>query len=128
ALVSPDGKALLIRLPGRGPVRDMEFTKAFVGKMRTLASGANSDGLQLDFSGAYAIAAESERNIRSDAISSTFTSMLYLTILFCVMYRGPIKLFLLAFTPVALGNLIGFGLYATWTTALTPMTAVIGAM
>ncbi len=128
AFVSPDGRSLLIRIPGRRPVNDLDFTKAFVGRMRHLAAGANADGLALEFSGAYAIATESERSIRSDAIASTFQSLFFLTVLFCIAYRGPVKLFLLAFGPVALGNLLGFGGYSLWSTALTPMTAVIGAM
>lgn len=128
AFLSPDRRSLLIRIPGRRPLSDIDFTKAFVRRITDLAHAANTEGLRLDFSGAYAIAAETEKAIRSDAISTTFMSLTYLIVLFALAYRGFVKLFILAFCPVALGNLLGFGLYSVYSTALTPMTAVIGAM
>ena len=128
AFLSPDGRALLIRIPGARPPSDLDFTKDFTARIARAADAANADRLVLSYGGAYAIAAASERAIRSDAISSSTTSFLYLGALFCIAYRAPIKLFSLAFGPVIFGILLGVGAYAAWSSSITPMTAVLGAM
>jgi predicted RND superfamily exporter protein len=39
-----------------------------------------------------------------------------------------VRLFSLAFAPVVVGVLLGFGVYAAWSGTISPMTAVLGAM
>lgn len=128
AFVSPDGRSLLIRLAGKHPPSDLEFAKAFTARVQTLADQVNADHLDVRYAGAYAIATASERAIRHDMTSSVFSSIIYLQLLFLVAYRRPLRLFALAFAPVAVGTLLGFGLHSLITTNLTPMTAVIGAI
>ena len=128
AFISPDGRSLLIRIPGARPPSDMDFTKEFTARVARAVDAVNSDRLDVRYTGAYAIAAASERAIRSDAISSSTTSFLYLGALFCLAYRSPLRLFALAFGPVVFGILVGAGAYAAWSSSLTPMTAVLGAM
>lgn len=128
AFLGPDGRALLIRIRGTGPVSDLEFSKAFTASITALAAGANTDGLEVNLSGAYPIAAASERAIRSDMIGSVISSIILLQLLFIIAQRRPVRSFVLAFIPVALGTLYGFGIYATLAHALTPLTAVIGGM
>lgn len=128
AFLGPDGRALLIRIRGKGPVSDLEFSKAFTARIRALANGVNTDGLAVNVSGAYAIAAASERAIRGDMIGSVVSSVILLQLLFIVSHRRPVRSFVLAFIPVAIGTLYGFGMYAALANALTPLTAVIGGM
>jgi predicted RND superfamily exporter protein len=126
AFISPDGRSILIRVRGRRPVSDLEFSKAFTRRISDIAARENTDPLRLDFSGGYAIAAASERAIRGDMISNVIWSVICLQLLFVVAFRRPIRSFSLAFLPVAIGLLYGFGAYAVMSTSLTPMTAVIG--
>jgi hypothetical protein len=128
AFLSPDRRSLLIRIPGKRPPSDLDFTKEFTGAVARAADAVNADGLEVRYAGAYAIAAASERAIRSDAIASSTTSFLYLGTLFFLAYRSAMRLFALAFGPVLIGILLGFGAYAAWSTSITPMTAVLGAM
>jgi predicted RND superfamily exporter protein len=128
AFISPDGRSLLVRVPGRRPPSDLDFCRALVGQTQTIATRANHDGLILEYAGSYAIAAESARAIRRDMIESVIGSVVLLQLLFLVAYRSPFKLFLLAFGPVAVGILLGFGAYAWVSPALTPLTAVLGAI
>ena len=126
AFISPDGRAILIRVRGKRPVSDLDFSKRFTQAISSLAARANTDNLRLDFSGGYAIAAASERAIRGDMISNVVWSVICLQLLFVVAFRRPVRSFLLAFLPVAVGLLYGFGVYAMLSSSLTPMTAVIG--
>ena len=52
-------------------------------------------------------------------ISSVVGSVLLLQLLFMLAYRSPFKLFMLAFGPIALGILLGFGGYSVVQTGLT---------
>jgi len=128
AFLSTDGRALLIRVRGRRSVSDLEFTKQFTKAIRSIAERENAEHLTLDFSGAYAIATRSEQAIRHDMIASVISSVLFLQTLFLFAYRRPIRTFFLAFLPVALGVLYGFGVYSLFSRSLTPMTAVIGGI
>jgi predicted RND superfamily exporter protein len=126
AFIAPDGRSILIRVRGRRPVSDLEFSKRFTQTIGEIAARANTDGFRVDLSGAYAIAAASERAIRADMTSNVVWSVVCLQVLFLLAFRRPIRSFLLAFTPVAVGLLYGFGAYAILSDTLTPMTAVIG--
>ncbi len=128
AFLSKDGRGLLIRIRGRRPISDLEFSKQFTGVTRSIADRVNADHLSIDYSGGYAIATRSEQAIRHDMIESVVSSVICLQLLFVLAYRRPIRSFLLAFLPVALGVLYGFGVYACFVHALTPMTAVIGGV
>jgi len=126
--LSRDGRSLLIRIPGARPPSNLDFTKAFTAGVARVADSVNRDGLEIRYAGSYAIAAASERAIRGDAIASSVTSFVYLGALFFLAYRSPLKLFSLAFGPVLVGVLLGFGAYAAGSPFITPMTAVLGAM
>ena len=128
AFISPDGRTLLVRIPGKRPPSDLDFCRSLVGGIATVAARANTEGLRLEYAGSYAIAAESARAIRRDMIASVIGSVVLLQVLFLVAYRSPIQMFLLAIGPVALGILYGFGAYAWIAPGLTPLTAVLGAI
>lgn len=128
AYISEDGRSLLIRVPGKKPPSDLDFSNDITREVERVATSVNSDHLQLDFSGAYAIAAKSQQSIRSDMIENVTGSVIFLQILFMLVYRRPIRWFLISLMTVALGTLIGFGAFSLISTQLTPLTAVIGGV
>ncbi|HEY7117022.1 MAG TPA: MMPL family transporter, partial [Tepidisphaeraceae bacterium] len=128
AFISADGRSILIRIAGRRPPSDLEAAKAMTSAVTEIANRANVDGLRIDVSGAYAIAAASERAIRHDMILSVFSSIAFLAGLFVLAYRRPGRLVVIGFVPVAVGVVYGFGAYGMFSTSLTPLTAVIGGI
>ena len=128
AFLSPDGGSLLIRVRGRKPPDDLDYCQALVREIDGCANRANSDHLTVQLAGSYAIAADSGRAIRSDMISSVTGSIICLQILFLLGYRGAFRLFIVALAPIALGILLGFGVYAIFHTGLTPLAGVLGGI
>lgn len=128
AFISPDGRSLMIRVIGRESPDDLDYSRLLTEGITRVAERANTDGLQLEYTGSYPIAARSARAIRRDMIGSTIGSILLLQALFLLAYRSPFKLFALAFGPVALGILFGFGAVGLISRNLTPLTAVLGAI
>jgi predicted RND superfamily exporter protein len=128
AFLSPDGRSLLIRITGTKPPNDFNFCRQITAAVTDLAQHANTDNLQLEFSGAYPIAAQSEKSIRHDSISSVIGSVISLGLLFALVFRRSLPGFLITFAPVVLGALYGFGVYSLVSSSVTPLTAVIGAM
>ena len=128
AFISPDGRSVMIRVIGRQSPDNLDYSQTLTDGITRLADRANIDGLRLEFTGSYPIAARSARAIRGDMIGSTIGSVLLLQALFLLTYRSPFKLFALAFGPVALGILFGFAAVGLVSTNLTPLTAVLGAI
>lgn len=128
AFVSPDGRSILIRVIGRQSPDNLDYSQSLTEGITRIARQANTDGLQLEYTGSYPIAARSAQAIRRDMIGSTIGSVLLLQALFLLAYRSPFKLFALAFGPVALGILFGFGAVGLISRNLTPLTAVLGAI
>ncbi len=128
ALISTDGRNLLIALTGAQPPSDLAFCRGITATVTGLANEANTDKLRLELTGAYPIAAQSERSIRGDSISSVVGSITCLALLFGLAFRRPLSLFAITMAPLALGILSGFGVYALFSHSVSPLTAVIGAM
>jgi len=128
AYLTPDGRSLLVRVRGVRPPSDIDYAKQFNGEIHAAADRANTDHLTLDYAGSYPIAVASEKAIRHDMVISITSSVVLLQLLFVVAYRKPIRLFAMAFFPVALGVLLGFAGNSLVQSTLTPMTAVIGAI
>jgi predicted RND superfamily exporter protein len=128
ALISEDGRSLLIRIAGTRPPNDLDFCQKITTAISAAAQRANDDHLKLEYAGAYPIAAQSERSIRHDSIWSVNGSIACLFVLFLLAFRRPFTLFPITFAPVAVGILWGFGLYALWHRNVTPLTAVIGGV
>jgi hypothetical protein len=126
--VSPDGRAILIRVAGKRPPSDLDFSRGFTAAVRSVGERANTDGLTLAYSGSYAIAATSERAIRGDMVANIVSAVACIVVLFLVASRRPLRTFSLAFGPVALGTLLGFGAYALFAPTLTPLTGAVGAI
>ena len=127
-LLSRDQRSLLIRLSGKRPVSDLDYSKAITRKVEVLLRSAQPENLQIDLTGGYAIAAASEKAIRHDMTSSITGSVILLQLLFIVAYRQPIRFFLLAFIPVGIGIVWGFGVRALLWPALSPTAAVVGGI
>jgi uncharacterized protein len=128
ALLSPDGQALLIRVLGTKPPMDLAYDVTLTDAIRAAAETAAPRGLVVELAGAYPIAALSQRAIRIQAIESIIGSILLLLGLFIVAYRRSFRMFHLAFAPVAVGVLWGFGTYGMTLKSLSPIAAVIGGV
>lgn len=126
--ISPDGRAILIRVAGTQSAGDLDYCARLMAAMTAAAGRANADDLALDFTGAYAAADFSHRAIRFDSIVSIATSMTLLQVLFLIFYRRPVRQFLLEIAPVALGVFVGFGIYGWVRGGLSPIAAVIGGI
>jgi predicted RND superfamily exporter protein len=128
ALIAPDGRALLVRVVGRRPPSDLDFSRSLVAAAKKATEGNNIDGLNISMGGAYAIATASEQAIRADSISSVGSAITCLIALFVVMFRRPLRLLFLAIVPLALGSVLGFGAYVLFATSVTMLSAAVGAM
>lgn len=127
--ITPDGRMLMIRILGERPASDLDFSRGFTAAIRQTIDHVRqeSPGLQVELAGAYAIAAESERAIRSDMITNLWSSTLAIALLFLCAYRSfwcwPI-----AMVPLAWGIVASFGAYSIFSTEITPLTGAIGAV
>jgi uncharacterized protein len=126
-LLSKDQQSLLIAITVRRPATDLDFTKRFLIRIQFVAERINSDDLQLGWSGAYAIAAASERAIRTDMIRSVVAAVLLMQAMFLIVYRR-LWTFVLAFLPTAAAIIVAFGIHAAFKSQLMPATAVVGAV
>jgi predicted RND superfamily exporter protein len=124
--IAPDGRSLLIRLTGARPSTDLDFAQEFASEVGRLAARANTQGLTVDLSGAYAIAAESARSIKHDMLTSDVWAVVLMQVLFLLAYRN-VYLFLLTILPCAAAILLAFGVYIPFSPHLSPLSAVIGA-
>lgn len=127
--ISTNGKSLLVRVGGRRPVSDLGHARAITELVKKMAErpDVNADRLQVEYSGAYAIAAASERAMRSDMTGNIWGSIVAFQLLFLVAYRGLLS-FVLAFIPVLIGNVAAFGAFSLHSTDITPIVAVIGSL
>ena len=128
AILSEDGRSLLIRVTGAQTAGDLTFCDRITTAVAALADRVNTDHLTVELSGAYPIAAQSQRSIRRDSISGTYrlgplpgAAVPADVPPLAAAVRGRLP-------PVALGILCGFGAYALFSRSVTPLTAVIGAV
>jgi uncharacterized protein len=128
ALLSADGRALLIRVLGRRSPTDLTYADRLTDAMNQAMRDASPRGLRVVLTGAYPIAAISQRSIRRDAVESVVGSILLLAGLFILAYRRPMRLFCLAIAPVAVGATWGFGAYGLVRGDLSPIAGVIGGV
>ncbi len=126
-LLSADGRSLMVRIRGASAASDIEFSKKLMNAVQTTVERVNDDALAIEYTGAYAIATTSERSIRGDMTRSIALSFVFLSILFLLVYRHPLS-FPLTAAPVAMGIVLAFGIGSFYSTALTPVVAVIGAV
>ena len=106
--------ALLIRVLGRRPPTDLNYAAELTASISEAAGQAartSTGEVHISLAGAYAVAAEDQASIRRDAMESVAGSVVLLVVLFFAAYRKPIRLFCLAFLPVAVGTFWGFGAY-----------------
>lgn len=126
AYFSPSGRDVLIRIEGTQPPADFDFARRLTDRVTALAAAANADHLDVRISGSYAIAAHNAGAIRQDAVVGSTASVVTLAAWFFILYRRPMRLFLMAAAPVAVGLLWGFGAYALFRSTITPLAAVVG--
>lgn len=125
--VSPDGRALLIRIVGERPSSDLEFAGQITEAVERVVEQVKQEGLEVRLAGGYAIAATNHRAIRGDMIRSVVGSVAALQAVFLILYRR-LTAFLVAFVPVAMGIVWGFGGFAAVWASVSPLGAVSGAV
>ncbi len=125
--ISQDARAILIHIAGTGPPSDLEFAKRLTSVVDRASRACEPGELTVELTGSYAIAALSERSVRHDMVSSIAWSVALMGVLFLLMYRSPFA-FPLAMLPVGVGILGAFAFHSLFSSVLTPLTAVIGAM
>lgn len=126
AFFSPAGRDLLIRIEGTRPMSEFDFAEQLTTIVRDQSNLANTDSLTLRIGGGYAISSYNAATIRGESISNSVGSVFTLGLAFVVLFRRPLWTFFLAFTPIAIGILCGFGVYAIFRDTITPLAAVIG--
>lgn len=124
---SDDNRHLLVRIAGTEPSSDLAFSAALVDAVSGVHDEVRSGGVQVEVTGAYAIAAAAQQSIRADMIRSIVCSVLLLQLLFVAAYRD-IWTLPLALAPVAVGILFGFAALRLLGMTLSPITAVAGAL
>jgi predicted RND superfamily exporter protein len=128
AFISPDGRAILIRVVGNQPPSNLDYCEELVKLVKATAMQANADGLNIEYTGAYAAADFSHHAIRADSIESIIASIVLLQLLFLIVYRRPFRQFLLELSPVLIGVFAGFCVYGWLRGGLSPVAAVIGGI
>lgn len=127
AMLSDDGRSLLIRVEPVAPTYDSTQANAVTDAVRRAVEQARPGDLRVGVGGGLAIASAAERSIRGDMIISSVGTIVLLQVLFLATYRR-LALFPIAFVPAAVGVLVGFALFALTGRALSPPTAVLGAL
>ena len=120
-----DGRGVLVRIDGVEPPGDLYFARRMVAAVSDAVDDAN-DGLTVRTAGAYAVAAYDTGRIQWDSVVGTVTGVGGLALVVALLFRRPVRLFALAFAPVAVGIAWGFGAYAAFSPEITPLAAVIG--
>lgn len=126
-LLSRDGRALLFRITPARPSSDFEFNRRLLRTVRRLIDEAGPGDLEIRLTGAHAIAAFSEQQIRGDMIRSVIGSAVLLAMLFLLVYRSAWSLPLI-FLPVLSGIAVGFGVFGLISVRLSPVAAASGAI
>lgn len=126
-LIDPTAHHLLIRIVADRPATDLDFSAKLMAGVSRAATRANTAHLQLAFTGGHAIADHNHQVIRSDMIWNIMSSVAMLQVLFLFAYRNRMA-FVLAFLPVGAGIAAGFGIYALFSSDLTPAVAAIGGI
>jgi predicted RND superfamily exporter protein len=124
--VSDDGRSILIRIAGLRSPSDLDFCKRIVSEAERVVATVLHEGITVELSGAYAIAAASERAIRSDLTANVIWSMVLLQVVFLIGFRNVFS-FALAFVPNGVALLLAFGVFALISPVLTPLTAAVAA-
>ncbi len=113
--LSPDGKALLIRVEGQASVHDMAGVKATVALIQQVTGALLAlpafQGLTLETTGGYVFAAESERIIRQDIIRNLNLSALLICTFTAWAFRRW-DVFLYAQLPTLISLWLALGVFA----------------
>lgn len=126
-MFSADGRSLLIRVTSRHPTHDAAEARGVMQAVRSAIDAAKPGDLRVSVGGGLAIAETAERTIRADMILSSTGTVVLLQVLFLLTYRR-LLLFPVVFLPAAVGVLASYGVFAMTGRALSPPTAVLGAL
>lgn len=125
--LSRDGRALLVRIGAGAAARDYEASGRLVDEVLEAARRVNPDGLLIAPAGPAAIARDSSRVIRRDAIVSTIISIAVMYALFAAFYRRWTAGLIIG-AVAAVGMLAGVGALALFMHEVSPLAATIAAL
>ncbi|MFN5944885.1 MAG: MMPL family transporter [Phycisphaerae bacterium] len=128
---STDGRAVLLRIGGRAPPGDLHASGTLHDLVQTAIDAtresARATGLRVEMGGAAAIATTASRTIRRDSIVSTLVSVALLYALFVLFYRRWFAALLIG-AVAGTGMVAGFGLYAIFSSSVSPLAAAVSAL
>ncbi len=124
---SEDGRALLIHIGAATVGNNFETASQLVDVVIKRSTELNADGLRIEPAGFAAIARDSSRVIRRDAVISSIVSIGLLYGLFLVFYRRW-SAGLLIGGVAAIGMLAGIGALALVIREVSPLAAMIAAL
>lgn len=126
-MLSADRRSLMIHITPAASTTSGGDANATMAVIRRAIDTAEPGELDVAVTGGVAIAQAAERSIRGDMIASSIGTMILLQLLFLATYRR-LLLFPIAFLPAAAGVVVGFGVFALTGRAISPPTAVLGAL
>lgn len=126
-MLSADRRSLMIQVTPAASTTQGSDAGATMALIRRAIDDAGPGDLDVSVTGGVAIADAAERSIRGDMIASSIGTVILLQLLFLATYRR-LLLFPLAFLPAAAGVVVGFGVFALTGRAISPPTAVLGAL
>lgn len=126
-MLSPDGRSLMIQVAPADPTGEIAQANAVVAAVHRAIEQAGTNDLTVSVGGGLAIASAAEQSIRRDMIISSTGTMILLQLLFLATFRR-LLVFPIALMPALVGVLVGFGIFALTGRALSPPTAVLGAL
>lgn len=126
-MLSADGRSLMIQVSPTNPTGDIAQANAVVAAVHRAIKQAGPSQLDISIGGGLAIADAAQRSIRGDMIISSTGTIILLHLLFLATFRR-LLVFPIALLPALVGILVGFGVFALTGRALSPPTAVLGAL
>ncbi|MEM9020944.1 MAG: MMPL family transporter [Planctomycetota bacterium] len=126
-MFSADRRSLLIQVTPTGTTTGSADPAATMALIRHAIEAAEPGGLKVSATGGLAIAEAAEQSIRGDMIASSIGTVVLLQLLFLLTFRR-VTMFPIAFLPAAAGIVVGFGVFALTGRAISPPTAVLGAL
>ena len=128
AVLSPDGRSLLVRIVSHGKLGDTTANKQLVEAVTAATAATNTAGLSVDVTGGPAIAVFDATAIRRDCVVSVTASCVLMQLMFLAAYRRGVRSFAVAFVPVGLGVVWGFAVRSAVGGPIAAAAAVVGAV
>jgi len=131
--LSADGRRLLVRITGNVRSSDIEGVRRLLAAVHDAEAAAIAESscdaaeIRIGHAGGYALAAESERVMRTDLERNITLSIALVVLLLLVSWRRP-RVVALAVVPLAVGIFVGFGVFSIVRREIVVLALVSGAV